>query len=328
MDKPKISIIVPVYKVEPYLRKCLDSIVNQTYHNLEIILIDDGSPDSCGEICDEYAEQDKRIQVIHKINGGVSSARNAGLTVATGEWIGWVDSDDWIEADMYEYMIRMALNDKADMVQCGIFFEDRGRTELQFILAELSVLHKKVQDIKVKELRLLSNSIYTKLYRAEILQGLTFDSSYPIGEDLLFHLHTLPRVRCIVIAPQAKYHYVQRDSSTCNAPPVPERFISYRRMLKEAEKTFNMYPAFCEFLQNERLRNDLDMCSKIVRYQLQWAAQWEREIRTEIKENMEYILANHQFTGKEKLKFTVITLCWPVYRVGLPIWKKLFVRRI
>ena len=96
MKEPKISVVVPVYKVEPYLRKCLDSIVNQTYRNLEIILVDDGSPDNCGAICDEYAAGDSRIRVIHQENGGVSSARNAGLSAVTGEWVGWVDSDDWL----------------------------------------------------------------------------------------------------------------------------------------------------------------------------------------------------------------------------------------
>ena len=99
--EPKISVIVPVYKVEPYLRKCLDSIINQTYRNLQIILVDDGSPDNCGAICDEYASKDSRIEVIHEENGGVSAARNAGLKLAAGDYIGWVDSDDWIEPDMY-----------------------------------------------------------------------------------------------------------------------------------------------------------------------------------------------------------------------------------
>ena len=107
MQTPKISVIVPVYKVEPYLRKCLDSIVGQTYQNLEIILVDDGSPDKCGEICDEYARRDERIQVIHQENGGVSAARNAGLKKVTGEWIGWIDPDDWAEPDMFEYLLKM-----------------------------------------------------------------------------------------------------------------------------------------------------------------------------------------------------------------------------
>jgi len=100
VPEAKISVIVPVYKVEPYLRKCLDSIVGQTHRNLEIILVDDGSPDNCGAICDEYAARDERIKVIHKENGGVASARNAGLAVASGDYIGWGGSDDWIETDM------------------------------------------------------------------------------------------------------------------------------------------------------------------------------------------------------------------------------------
>ena len=117
--EPKISVIVPVYKVEPYLRKCLDSIINQTYRNLQIILVDDGSPDNCGAICDEYASKDSRIEVIHQENGGVSAARNAGLKLAAGDYIGWVDSDDWIEPDMYAYMLENMQKYEADIAVCS-----------------------------------------------------------------------------------------------------------------------------------------------------------------------------------------------------------------
>ena len=103
-----ISVIVPVYKVEPYLDKCVRSIVEQTYQNLEIILVDDGSPDNCGAICDAWAEKDSRIKVIHKENGGLSDARNAGMDVATGQWIAFVDSDDWIAEEMYESLLNAA----------------------------------------------------------------------------------------------------------------------------------------------------------------------------------------------------------------------------
>ena len=104
MNAAKVSIIVPVYKVEPYLDKCVSSIVNQTYTNLEIILVDDGSPDNCPAMCDAWAEKDSRIRVIHKPNGGLSDARNAGMAVATGELMAFVDSDDWIAPDMYEHL--------------------------------------------------------------------------------------------------------------------------------------------------------------------------------------------------------------------------------
>ena len=106
MKRPLVSVIVPVYKVpEQYLRKSIESIQKQTFTELEILLIDDGSPDRCGNICDEYAERDKRINVIHKKNGGLASARNAGFYAATGDWIMFVDGDDWIEADMCEKML-------------------------------------------------------------------------------------------------------------------------------------------------------------------------------------------------------------------------------
>ena len=111
-----VSIIVPVYKVEDYIRECLDSILAQTYPYFELILVDDGSPDNCGRICDDYAKGDNRIKVVHKVNGGISSARNAGLEVAKGEWIMHVDGDDWIEPDMIESLIEAAQITGADMV--------------------------------------------------------------------------------------------------------------------------------------------------------------------------------------------------------------------
>ena len=120
VDTAKISVIVPVYKVEPYLDKCVSSIVNQTHKNLEIILVDDGSPDNCPAMCDAWAEKDSRIRVMHKTNGGLSDARNAGMAVATGELMAFVDSDDWIVPDMYEYLYQRLTEDNSDIAACGV----------------------------------------------------------------------------------------------------------------------------------------------------------------------------------------------------------------
>ena len=126
-----VSVIVPVYKVEKYLSKCLDSIVNQTYKNLEIILVDDGSPDNSGKICDEYAQKDSRIKVIHKENGGLSSARNAGLDIATGEYIAFADSDDSVHLDFVEKLYRAIKEENADIACCSVedFIEDKNKIE-------------------------------------------------------------------------------------------------------------------------------------------------------------------------------------------------------
>lgn len=125
--RPLISIIVPVYKVEAYLNRCVDSLLAQTYDKLEIILVDDGSPDRCGEICDEYAEKDHRIRVIHKENGGLSDARNAGIEAARGEYLGFCDSDDWMEPDAYDTMLEFALREEVKLV-CAGRYDVSGRT--------------------------------------------------------------------------------------------------------------------------------------------------------------------------------------------------------
>ena len=115
-----ISIIIPVYNVEKYLAKCLDSVLNQTYKNLEIILVDDGSKDNSGAICDEYAKRDNRIIVVHQKNSGVSKARNLGMSMATGDYIGFIDSDDTIEANMYEVLLKNAIESGAEISYCGL----------------------------------------------------------------------------------------------------------------------------------------------------------------------------------------------------------------
>lgn len=122
----KISVIVPVYKTEQYLNRCVQSITDQTYKNLEIILVDDGSPDNCPEMCDQWAKKDERIKVIHKRNGGISSARNAGLDSATGDYIMFADSDDWMEPDMAEFLYRLIVKYDADISRCGFYFDDNG----------------------------------------------------------------------------------------------------------------------------------------------------------------------------------------------------------
>ena len=118
----KVSVIVPVYKVEKYLNKCVDSIINQTLEDIEIILVDDGSPDNCGKICDDYAQKDNRIVVIHKTNGGLSDARNAGLEVARGEYIGFVDSDDYIAPEMISLLYGVCKKNSTDIAGCDLAY--------------------------------------------------------------------------------------------------------------------------------------------------------------------------------------------------------------
>jgi glycosyltransferase involved in cell wall biosynthesis len=209
---PEISIIVPVYNVEPYIHKCIDSILAQTFTDFELILVNDGSPDNCGRICNEYANKDSRVKVIHKENGGQSEARNIGLDIAKGKYIGFVDSDDWIEPDMYELLYRMCENNKCDIANCTsiIHYEDKVVKKGSHPLT----IHNREEAIKtLLEGELYDEVVWTKLIKKDLLKDIRFPEGL-IYEDTAFTykiIHKTEKVCCIG-AP--KYHYIKRENST------------------------------------------------------------------------------------------------------------------
>jgi len=211
--KPLISIIVPIYKVEQYLHKCIDSILNQTYRNLEIILVDDASPDNCPIICDYYAKKDNRITVIHKRNGGVSSARNTGLDIATGEYITFVDSDDWIKPEMINYLYETMRNSCSDIVSCGVITEDETgqimKKSKEFKKITLSV--EKALDFYGHYFR---NEVYGKLYSAKLFYNksgkIRFKEDIFIGEDLLLFCECALNCNKITYTSPHYYNYLFR----------------------------------------------------------------------------------------------------------------------
>lgn len=203
-----ISVIIPVYNVEPYLRKCLDSVVNQTYKDLEILIIDDGSTDGSGSICDEYAS-DQRVHVFHTENRGLSCARNLGLDEAKGEWIGFVDSDDWIEPDMYEVLIDRALETGADVVECGVFWEYPEKTVEQ-VRKELSM--SGMEAIEKLLHRELYNAVWNKLWKCQCFDHIRFPAGR-ICEDIATTYLVFSAVNCVNSSSACKYHYLRRGSS-------------------------------------------------------------------------------------------------------------------
>lgn len=220
MNEIRVSIIIPVYKVpEVYLRKCIESCINQTLKNIEIILIDDGSPDNCGEICDEYALKDNRIKVIHKKNSGVSSTRNYGILKANGEYIGFVDADDWIEEDFYEKMITFGEQNKVDVVVSG-FVKEKNNKIIECLIKEESKNFNRTEAIKV----LLERKLYVwspcdKIYKTSTLREskIFFPEKISMGEDLNFIWNLFNRIDKIGYISLNKYHYCYRSgSSTVN----------------------------------------------------------------------------------------------------------------
>lgn len=247
MPDAKISIIVPVYKVEPYLRKCLDSIVGQTYQNLEIILVDDGSPDNCGAICDAYAARDERIRVIHKANGGVASARNAGLDTATGDYIGWVDSDDWIEADMFECLLKGAETYGADIVVCGRaeVYPDRKNFmgwERETVLSREEAIGHLLEDNAMR------NYLCDKLWKRELFQNITFPEGHNF-EDVAVTYRLFEKADKVACLPECKYFYLQREDGIVRSKALSNIMDYYEATKERYLYLRDRYPRFRERME-------------------------------------------------------------------------------
>ncbi len=254
-----ISVIVPVYNSEKYLEKCLESIINQTYKKLEIILIDDGSIDESGKICDEYAKKDSRIKVIHKKNEGVSAARNQGLEIATGEYIAFVDSDDWIEEEMYEEMIEQAKINNADIVRCAQIFEYSNKSvKDENVLIDNSYIDVKSDKSYFINLILdcgVMPSFFLLLIRKDIVDkfNIRFNNELIIGEDLLFVLTLLCNIDVMYIYKKFFYHYNIHEQSAMNS------------MNKNAQNSKNLLILYNE-INNLLEKNDINMLEKTSRY--------------------------------------------------------------
>lgn len=226
LNTSKISVIVPVYKVEPYLRRCIDSILAQTYTNLEIILIDDGSPDNCPVVCDEYERKDSRVRVIHKENGGLSDARNAGLDICTGEYIAFVDSDDWIEPDMYEKLLANMTQFGTEMSVGGV--SDDAENNGNYHSVKVSNYGDKTfAESNVEAMKryfLGSWAAWDKLYKASLFDGIR----YPVGEineDEAIVLLLLGKCRTVCYTNDVCYHYVKRPDSITTTEFNPKKLI-------------------------------------------------------------------------------------------------------
>ena len=209
----KISVIVPVYNVELYLEKCIESICNQTYKNLQIILVDDGSTDSSGNICDLYGKKDNRITVIHKTNGGLSDARNAGLDIADGEYIGFVDSDDYIAPEMFEHLLNLSNRNNGDIVICDkVEFNENETISVNNKLEQINVLDRDVAIAQLASDTTIRSHVWNKLYKHNLFDGIRFDVGKAYEDVYIMHRLFL-KTQKIVITNQVFYYYLQRSNS-------------------------------------------------------------------------------------------------------------------
>lgn len=231
MEMKKISIIVPIYNKEKYLEKCIESIVGQTYKNIEIILVDDGSTDSSSAICEDWADKDERIKVIHKENGGMSSARNAGLDICNGDYVMFVDSDDWIDSDMAERLYSAAISNNCQIVSSGFYYEyNNGLTSLSDPkLIEIygnDIIYNYLMD-KIRP------EVWSKLYLKSLISDFRFNESLFYAEDLYYNYFVMKKAESFCQIDSCKYHYFIDAEQSITSPYITDARANYWKMFLE-----------------------------------------------------------------------------------------------
>ena len=314
---PLLSVIVPVYNVEKYLEKCVESILNQTYSNLEVILVNDGSKDTSGSICDALAQKDPRVLVIHQENGGLSSARNMGIEAATGEYITFVDSDDWIEPDGYEHLMDLMHRNQVNLVCGGNYNVDEQTGE-----RTLGVCPRKEEIITTEEMvgRMFlwqdcDSSVCDKIFHHSLLK----DFRFPVGkvcEDV--------SITYRIFSDRPFYNYLQRSGSISRAGEITEKSFHF------TQHTEVIYDYICKnnpAIQNQarylRVRSlshillNLEQADESVR--MKFASQY-RHARKELKKHTAFFLSSPYFGKQEKITNLLVNL--GLYRTLRPIFHR------
>ena len=314
LEQHLITVIIPVYKVEEYLEKCVQAVCRQTYKNLEILLVDDGSPDRCPEMCDAFALQDDRIRVIHKKNGGLSSARNAALDVARGEYIAFVDSDDTVEADMIESLYRGIQKYNCEIAICNHYVEENER-----LVMEIPPLDEEKVYTAEQALKLLLGDIYIrnyawdKLYAGKLFRGIR----YPEGrnyEDIATTYLLFDRAEKICQVLEYGYYYEKRDSSISANLTKEKWFHNTGNIVKGMEERYLYFQKMGRRELADRSMVDLEKYM-VTFLNLSFILHDKRErkyYRSFLKEHLEEIRQNPQIPEKEKKIAKIYTMKTPV----------------
>jgi len=303
----KISVVVPVYNVEKYLRRCLDSVLSQTFHDLEIIVVDDGSTDQSGVICDEYAKCDSRVRVIHKENGGLSSARNCGIEKATSPYIGFIDSDDYIKEDMYEVLYNTITGQDSDVAMCNLIHCYDGEAADTPVDEEVLYLNSEEAIKMVFEAKKTSVTAVNKLYKKEIFEEIR----YPIGklsEDAFVIVEILMKAKKIVYTSAQEYYYVHRRNSITSSG-FKERDLNvieaYEKNLALIRKN---YPQLESLGKMRLIWAHFYVIDKMYQSNMDLKNAHFCQVRKVIKNNLFFILNNKEFTISRKIAICVLCI--------------------
>ena len=319
-----ISIVIPVYKVEKYLEKCVESVINQTYKNLEILLVNDGSPDNCPKICDEYAQKDNRIKVIHKENGGLSDARNAGIDVATGKYITFIDSDDYISNDYVEYMYNLAQKHNAQIATCEfeiVYLEDELKNDSEYI-EDIEVLTPRDFFYNMLFAKRSDVTACAKLYEI----GLFKEIRYPKGvvyEDTATTYKLIEKCNKIATGNKKCYFYFTRPNSISKISGFNSNELDYIKNTNEMlDYLKNKYPDLEQAID----RFDLYANFRILRLLLFTKPRnkkMEKEIFEKIKNKRMKVLKYKDTPKRDKMAIVLSFFGLSIFKFSWLIYSKM-----
>lgn len=318
MLNPLISIIVPVYDVEKYLDRCLQSIVAQTYKNIEIILVDDGSPDNCPAMCDEWAEKDSRIRVIHKENGGLAHARNTGIENASGSYFLFVDSDDYMDSDMVEFLYSLICKYDADIARCGFYYNYENGEEI----ADYSATAVKLLDYDDRMIDLfvgghISGVAWNKLYKREVIANKPYKKEDGCSEDILHNYRVYKDNPKTVFCDIPKYHYFVREASITNNKFSLGAFdiIRAKTIMLDGERD---NPKIYPYAIKGYIMSAFVVLSGCIRNNA--FPKRAEKLKKSIVDHRKEILASGLYTGLDKLKTVLICISPKLYDILIK-WK-------
>ena len=310
MKEPLISIIVPIYNMQDYLEKCVKSIQQQTYKNIEIILVNDGSTDSSKEICEKLKNEDSRIKIINKDNGGLSSAKNAGINAATGDYIGFVDSDDHIEKNMYEFLYNLIIRNDADISICGRYIELENGKIYQKQKSKTLVMDTLQALIVLNSYRDFDMASWDKLYKKELFDNIKF----PIGklcEDFFTTYQLFDKCKTIVYSSEPKYYYFQRNNSISRNKKI--NFFSLEASKSQVDFFNRKYPKVSYVAKTANAFSYIAVYNAHIKQGVLLTREFKNICKRELMKNYISILKNGYIPFYKKVQATVFILNFKIY---------------
>lgn len=323
----KLSVIVPVYNSSKYLKKCIDSILSQTFSNYELIIVDDGSTDESGEICDNYMRKHSNVDVIHIENAGVANARKIGVQRSHGEYLMFVDSDDWIDPKMFEKMYNTIKKRDCDIVSCEYFLEEENRTIASRTSIQNGTEYNNSEEV-LKDILLYKGInvwLVNKIFKKELFNGIDFREGTKMGEDYEVLLQVLANAKRFIHLTNKFYHYRQHINSACHTNS--DKIIDiWNTALKKNDKYKVMYPRIAKYfdikIYLEEIGGLVLMCRSDYPDKMT-----KRKVGTDVRHNIKYIVFTRDIPRKYKYSalciFVSPTLFCFLYKFGLRVTSKL-----